>query len=98
MSILITATAMVSDQTAHAAARSGTYWRLSWLPDRLLDLDQAVTGMTIAETVATPGRTSDPRWRPHLNAWAAELDLTGTAAAYRALQPPLPLPTAEEMP
>lgn len=87
--IHITEYRMDSGDTLHAAARvvdkttGAAHWRVSWLPGRELTRNQAVTAMTIAETVRAmvdQGATSKhPMW-PHVDSWAAELDLTGQHA------------------
>jgi len=67
---------------------------VSWLPLRRLTRDQAVTAMTLAEAVARmqrEGRTTvvghTHRLRPHVDAWAAELGLTGPDAVARVSEP-----------
>ncbi len=96
MSIQIADAEMTSDQTRHRAARRPDgVWVLSWLPDRPLDRDQAVTGMTLAEAVASmqdEGRTAvvdhtHQLW-PHIDGWASELGLTGPDAVVRASRSP----------
>jgi hypothetical protein len=88
MSLLITENHMSSEHTPHTAEFTGEGWRLSWLPDRLLDRDQATTAMVIAETVArTELHPGDRMWF-FLTSWAAELDLAGPDAVTRASQPP----------
>lgn len=96
MTAKITETRMSSDATPHTATArpvpgEPTLWSVTWLPGRTLTRDQAITAMTIAETVtARPvdqngGR---PLWRPHLESWAAELGLSADEAAEMALAPP----------
>jgi hypothetical protein len=90
MSITITAERLTSDRTRHAAtpvdpADPYGRWVVSWLPDRTLTRNQAITAMTLAEEVAVitdDGQIVDhrhPMW-PAIDAWAAELDLTGPRA------------------
>jgi hypothetical protein len=52
---------------------------VSWLPDRGLTRDQAITAMTLAEVIATRDVSVDP-WRLHVEGWAAELYLTADRA------------------
>jgi hypothetical protein len=74
-------TRMLSLASGHVAERDGDRWRVSWLPDRRLTYNQAVTAMTIAETVATtPDLHPGHRLWPHLDQWAAELHLSGPDA------------------
>jgi hypothetical protein len=53
---------------------------VSWLPDRPLTHNQAVTALVLAMCV-TDGATgpAHPRW-PHVQGWAAELGLTAPDA------------------
>src|SRR5262245_13529181 len=79
---------MTSDATAHSAHCIGDdRWVVSWLPERTLSGEQAVTAMTIAVTVA--GRTvvtGDPEWAV-IDDWALELGLTAPEAIGLACQP-----------
>jgi hypothetical protein len=83
VSIEITDDTMTSDQTWHKATLTwpaGDGWRVSWLPDRALDRNQAITAMTLAERVsAGVGGAGDPDWT-FIEGWAAELGLSGADA------------------
>ncbi len=83
MSIRITDAAMTSDLTGHRAVHDGDGWRVTWLPGRRLAHGQALTAMTIAETLAADDPPSGCRLWPHLAGWAAELGLSGVDAAAR---------------
>lgn len=79
--MIITERAMTSPRTRHTATfdPAARCWRVTWLPGVALDHSQAVTAMTIAETVAAgavPDVESRRTW-PHLASWAGELGLTG---------------------
>lgn len=81
----ITDTLMSSDLTGHsarwspdAAADGQGAWIVSWLPSRLLTRNQAITAMTLAETVGDDEVAH--RMQPHVDGWAAELGLTGPDA------------------
>lgn len=93
MSVLITDTQMISDQTVHCAAPTdptqpyGT-WRVSWLPGVDLARGQAITAITLAETVAMHFLPPGSWWWPFINGWARELGLTGRDAVARASAPP----------
>jgi hypothetical protein len=90
---------MSSDQTRHTAAvvpgavieGGPTAWSVSWLPDRLLLRNQAITAMTIAEVVVTHADDlADSRHKMWLfvDGWAAELGITGpNAVAEASLSP-----------
>jgi hypothetical protein len=69
MPLTITGTTMRSTSTPRTASttRDGG-WSVSWLPERTLTRDQAISAMTIAET-ASPGlEPGDHRW-PHVDSW-----------------------------
>ena len=92
MALKITDTEMTSDVTRqaaeyspNAAADGGGAWRVPWLPARLLTQNQAVSAMTIAETVAARAGDDDEfaHWRKHVDGWAAELGVTGPWAILR---------------
>jgi len=88
--ITITDTHMSSPDTPHTATAAGGGWQVSWLPDRTLDRNQAITAMVIASIVGGNGvpRADDPIWL-HLDGWAAELSLTAPSAVVRASEPPV---------
>jgi hypothetical protein len=74
MALSIADTAMTSDLTRHSARHSSGEWRVSWLPGRTVDRNQAVTALSIAETVAQkPSLSPGDRGWPVVKAWAAEL-------------------------
>jgi hypothetical protein len=81
---------MTSDQTPQFAVSTptGETWAVSWLPDRTLDRNQAITAMTVAEVVATNELWCTSPWWPFLDVWAAELGLTGPNAVVRAAGSP----------
>lgn len=87
MAIRITDDRMTSDQTCHRA-RSSRYasadgrgaWIVSWLPLRLLDRNQAITALTLAEWVATHEVSREHRHVALLDVWAAELHLPAAEA------------------
>jgi hypothetical protein len=89
MALTITDKIMRSDQTPHTARlghfEAGDAWRVSWLPQRLMDRNAAITAMTLAELVSEGegiGLHDDPRW-PAVDALAAELGLSGSDAVVR---------------
>jgi hypothetical protein len=90
----ITGTEMRSDATPHTATAwpvpgGPTLWSVTWLPGRALTRDQAITAMTIAETVTAhpdPQNSTDGR-RLNLESWAAELGLSADEAAEMAAAP-----------
>src|SRR6266511_1986933 len=94
MSIRITDTAMTSDTTPapRRAAARGVAGVVA--AAQRLNRDQAVTAMTLSKAVARmqrEGRTTvvdhTHRLWPHVDAWAAELGLTGPDAVVRASEP-----------
>jgi hypothetical protein len=87
MAITITDDRMTSDQTCHtawssqyAAADGRGAWIVSWLPLRLLDRNQAITAMTLAEWVATHEAPRECRHVALLAVWAAELHMSAAEA------------------
>jgi hypothetical protein len=86
----ITDELMSSTATHHNAVRverdDEPTWVVSWLPDRLLTRNQAITAMTFAEAV-NADEDQAHRLAPFLDGWAAELDLTGPDAARLAKDP-----------
>lgn len=84
MSLRIEDALMTSSVTGHTARLSTdtTAWTVSWLGDRLLTRNQAITALTLAELVAAGViGTANKRW-PHIKSFAAELDLTAEDAVY----------------
>jgi hypothetical protein len=78
--VKITDTEMTSDLTPHtarfdpdAAAVGSGAWIVSWLPQRLLTRNQAITAMTLAEAVAAHPASPGSQWWPFIQGWAAEL-------------------------
>lgn len=81
MSLTITADAMTSEVTSHTAQRVDAVldaWTVTWLGGITLDHNQAITAMTLAESVAAGVTTSHKDW-PLVVGWANEL---GVAAAW----------------
>lgn len=94
MALTITDKLMRSDMTPHTAElhhfEAGDAWRVSWLPQRLMDRDAAITAMTLADLVSADGGiglADDPRW-PEVDDLAAELGLPGPNAVVHASEPP----------
>lgn len=101
--MLITEDQMTSDAThhhaqflKHRAADGEGGWVVSWLPTRILSQSQAVTAMTIAETVeahtheiAALGVMAitvyESPWMHHIEGWAGELHMD-TADVLDAVQ------------
>lgn len=94
MTIKISDTEMTSDQTLHSARAwpvpdEPTLWSVTWLPGRALTRDQAISAMTIAESVdAALDPYSTERVWPHITGWAAELGLCDIDAVAMASLPP----------
>lgn len=83
MSLHIVGATMTSDTTSHHAdEQEPGVWTVSWLPERRLDRNAAITAMSIADMVAATDRAE---LDDHLIAtWAAELDMTGQDAIRQA--------------
>jgi hypothetical protein len=89
VALTITDKIMRSDETAHTALlehfEAGDAWRVSWLPQRLMARNAAITAMTLAELVSEGEGIDlhdDPRG-PVIDALAAELCLSGPDAVVR---------------
>jgi hypothetical protein len=83
MALTIANDRITSDQTEHTAElrhyEAGDAWRVSWLPKRLMDRNAAITAITLAEQVDRNGLW-DCRSSANIDAWAAELGLSGPQA------------------
>jgi hypothetical protein len=75
MNLWITNDVMTSEDTRHQARLVESGWELSWLPGRVLDRNQAVTGMVLAEAVGDDSDVGSSRW-PLISALASELGLS----------------------
>ncbi|MGH3876045.1 MAG: hypothetical protein ACRDSK_03310 [Actinophytocola sp.] len=71
-----------SGHTARAVDEREPYgrWRVSWLPGRTVSRNQATTALVLAEFVTAGATRPAHRHWPHVQGWAAELDLTGAEA------------------
>jgi hypothetical protein len=95
MATTITETEMASDQTPHTAVLIDGGWAVSWLPNRVLTRNQAVTAMTAAEEIwswvhdspAGPFRADEEMWL-FVGGWAAELGISGPRAMVLASMSP----------
>ena len=86
--LTITDKTMRSADTRHTARPAGEGWEVSWLPGRVLTRSQAVSAMQIAAKASRGiDLSDDPIW-PHIDGWAAELDLTGPHAVVLASESP----------
>jgi hypothetical protein len=106
MAVTISDHVMISDQSPHSARLVpglDNQWEVSWLPDRRVTRNQAITAMTLAEasSLADPGRRD--RLQPFIQGWAEELgqaaaqiDATWTWAVAAEPRPEPPEPEAGE--
>jgi hypothetical protein len=86
MALTITGQVICGTSTRHLAiATGGTGWAVTWLPGRTLTRSRAITAMLLAEATQAP---IPGHARQHVEAWAAELGLTGDVAAILATQGP----------
>lgn len=92
LSTKISDSEMSSDLTRHTATAwlvpgEPTLWSVTWLPGRVLTRSQAITAMTIAETVTAHAdelADNSSSWWRHIDGWAAELGVTGPHAVAEA--------------
>jgi hypothetical protein len=83
VSIILSEALMHSDSTPHAARRQGDgTWRVTWLPDRTLSRDQALTAMKLAELIDAGLERGNRHW-PSIDSLAAELGMFSPAAIIR---------------
>jgi hypothetical protein len=93
MTLTINDATMTSGQTAHTARQAPGrqhLWEVSWLPDRVLDRNSAITAMVLADQAGNDDLNERHRLWPHIEGWAAELGLTGSDAVNRVSQPGAP--------
>lgn len=62
-------------------------WQLSWLPDRMFDRNQAISGMLFTVAVAAGCTTPEHREWPFLRSLAGELDVDVEQAVAAVLAP-----------
>ena len=89
MTLTTTATTMTSDQTTHTARLapgSQHLWEVSWLPGQALDRNSATNAMIVADLAGDTDLNERHHLWPFIEAWAAELGLTGSDA----IEPGLP--------
>jgi hypothetical protein len=83
MAIIVTEALMHSTSTRHVARHEGDgAWRVSWLPDRTLTRNEALTARRLAEAIDSGLERGNQRW-PHIKGWAAELGMSSAAAIIR---------------
>lgn len=74
MSLHITDDEIISSVTEHHAHRTTEGWEVSWLPDRVLDRNSAITAMLLAEIYAEDPPPWDKIW-VHAAGWEKELGI-----------------------
>ncbi len=90
MTIRPTDDVITSDVTTHTATRCPDGWRVTWLGDRTVDYNLAVTAMMIADTIADPSEFGgELGGDAYVRSLAAELGLT-TIDAKRLVTETLP--------
>jgi len=87
MALTITESRIESEDTDHYAEHVGSgMWCVTWLLNRVLDRNQAITAMTLAEEVANSLTISADFGL--IRSLASELDLLGSEATAMILIPP----------
>jgi hypothetical protein len=78
----------VTASTAHAVPGEKGAWAVSWLPDRSVNRNAAITAMVLAEVMTDSGDMHrGHRLWAHVEGWAAELGLTAPDVIARTQQP-----------
>jgi hypothetical protein len=83
MTLTILDDSISGDHTTHTACLAPGHkdtWHVSWLPGRLMDRNSAITAMVLADVAAAGDVHAGHRLWPHIQGWAAELDLTAPDA------------------
>jgi hypothetical protein len=62
MGVRITDTSMTCDGSDHTATLVDESWQVSWLPDRTLDRNGAITALTLADIYAANPPPGDRDW------------------------------------
>ncbi|MCX4092892.1 hypothetical protein [Nocardia sp. alder85J] len=75
-----------SGEWATRATRGGSTWRLSWLPETNLTVEQARAGVLLAEILATPRTLTDPAVWDELGRLARQVNTTVPQAFSALLQ------------
>jgi hypothetical protein len=91
VSLKITDTEMTSDLSPHFATVlvAPGRWLVSWLPVRILSRNEAVTAMTLAETIgAHEDMGPTHRLWPFVTSWAGELGLSPERVVELVSEPP----------
>lgn len=78
MTLTVTANRITSTTTGHAARQTCNLllWEVTWLPDRVVKLDQAVTALVLAEHVTRGAVAPDHQRWPLVARCAEALELT----------------------
>jgi hypothetical protein len=91
MTLKFTDETIISDHTPHVARLAPGdqhTWEVSWLPGRSINRNTAITAMVLADVIGSHHLHAGHRLWPHIEGWAAELDLTAPDALTMASQPP----------
>ncbi len=95
MNIKITDDSVASASGRHTADlhhfEAGDAWRVSWLPERLMDRNAATTAMVLAEHVAAIDDLGpEHKLWPFIEGWSEELGLSPDEAVKRVRESPQP--------
>jgi hypothetical protein len=86
MAIKIDETDMEAISSGASAKQAGKGWRVSYLPGREVDRNQAVTAMVLSEAVASNPPEGHKDWL-FIDRWAEELSLSRAEAVSMIRQP-----------
>jgi hypothetical protein len=91
MAMTINDDSISSDRTSHTARPAPGdqhRWEVSWLPDRHLTRNDAITAMVLADITGPGDMHPEHQLWPHVQSWAAELGITGADALDRTATTP----------
>jgi len=82
MSIGLTGSQMVCNETGHTAQLGEEGWAVSWLPGRSLNRNEAITAMVLGEAAGRGPEPGSPLWAA-AESWAGQLGLPNASTAIR---------------
>jgi len=75
VAVHVSSAGMSSTETGHGADERGDGWHVSWLPDRSMTRNQAITALHLAELYADQNRRAVRKWRVLMRQWEDEIGI-----------------------